>query len=450
MTIYAWSYTDANSNANADAECPWQEGMAAKNVNNDARGTMLRVAQLLRDLGGAVSAGGTANGLTITAGSPFTTLADGRIVSFRATAANTGDTTLNVNGIGAKAIRVFSQGGERSLPAGAIQSGGIYIAQYSEAANSGSGGWVLINPSNFASLLVGGSAASPITATRNQTTNISYEARPSTGNPVRFGLGAANTFAVKAASNLDTDPWMAVTSTSATFAGSLAAQTAQIGGSGATAIVATRSDTTNVAYEARPSSGSSVFFGLGAAGTFAVRDSDALNLNPWMEVTSTEVKTRGSFVLLSSTSQFIARPTAGTDSIPFDYWGQFTGGGTVTAMRFRRGLPAGGTIGSISVTTTATAYNTSSDYRLKHDVEGFDGSGPLIDALRPVTFKWNVDDSSDVGFIAHEVQAVFPQAISGEKDGDEMQGGDWSKLVPILVAELKAVRARLAALESAA
>lgn len=450
MTIYAWSYTDANSNANADSECPWQEGMAAKNVNNDARGTMLRVAQLLRDLGGAVSAGGTANGLTITAGSPFTTLADGRIVSFRATATNTGAATLNVNGIGAKSIRVFSGGGESALPAGAIQSDGIYIAQYSEAANSGSGGWVLVNPSNFASLLVGGSSASPIVATRDQTTNVSFEARPSTGNPVRFGLGAANTFAVKASSSLDTDPWMAITSTSATFIGSLAAQTAQIGGSAPTAIVATRSNTTNVAYEARPSSGSSVFFGLGAAGTFAVRDSSALNLSPWMEVTSTGVRTNGSYFLGSDTSQYRAWLTSGLHVVPFDYWGGFLGSGSVTAMQFRRGTPAGATVGSISTTGSATSYNTSSDYRLKHDVGDFSGSGALIDALRPVTFKWNADNSSDIGFIAHEVQEVFPQAIHGEKDGDDMQGGDWSKLVPILVAELKAVRARLAALESAA
>lgn len=113
-------------------------------------------------------------------------------------------------------------------------------------------------------------------------------------------------------------------------------------------------------------------------------------------------------------------------------------------------------VGSVSVTTTATTYNTSSDYRLKDNIEDFVTSGQIIDALRPRQYDWKINGEKGVGFIAHEVQAVFPDAISGEKDAVDsdgkpiMQGGDWSKLVPILVAEVKSLRARVAELESRA
>lgn len=108
--------------------------------------------------------------------------------------------------------------------------------------------------------------------------------------------------------------------------------------------------------------------------------------------------------------------------------------------------------GSISLTTSTTTYATSSDYRLKSDVYDFFDSGEMIDALRPVSYLWKSDNSPGIGFIAHEVQEVFPDAVVGKKDAvDEEgrpinQGGDWSKLVPVLVAELKSLRARVKAL----
>ncbi len=101
-------------------------------------------------------------------------------------------------------------------------------------------------------------------------------------------------------------------------------------------------------------------------------------------------------------------------------------------------------IGSISVTTTSTAFNTSSDYRLKQNVE------PLVDgliklsALTPRTFEFKAEPDVKVdGFIAHEVQAVVPQAVTGEKDGEDMQGLDMSKLVPILVAAVQELKQQL-------
>lgn len=77
----------------------------------------------------------------------------------------------------------------------------------------------------------------------------------------------------------------------------------------------------------------------------------------------------------------------------------------------------GSAVGSISVTASATAYNTSSDYRLKDNVQDLTDSGAFIDALRPRTWTWKVDGAPGVGFLAHELQAISPASVTGVKDG---------------------------------
>ena len=113
------------------------------------------------------------------------------------------------------------------------------------------------------------------------------------------------------------------------------------------------------------------------------------------------------------------------------------------------------TKGSISVTTTSTSYNTSSDYRLKENVVPIENAVARIDSLNPVRFNFTSDPTRTVdGFIAHEVTPVVPEAITGEKDAvDEdgnpvYQGIDQAKLVPLLVAAVQELSARVAALEA--
>jgi len=107
-------------------------------------------------------------------------------------------------------------------------------------------------------------------------------------------------------------------------------------------------------------------------------------------------------------------------------------------------------VGNISVTTTATTYATSSDYRLKQNIEPMVGGLSKLSALAPKTFEFKAEPNVRVdGFIAHEVQAVVPQAVTGEKDGEDMQGLDMSKLVPVLVAAIQELSAKVAALEAA-
>jgi hypothetical protein len=113
-------------------------------------------------------------------------------------------------------------------------------------------------------------------------------------------------------------------------------------------------------------------------------------------------------------------------------------------------------VGTISITASATAYNTSSDYRLKNIDGPLTGSGNFIDALKPKVGTWKADGSKFVGFIAHEVQEVSPQTVVGKKDAvDEngkpvMQAMEYgsSEFIANIVAELQSLRQRVAQLES--
>lgn len=112
-------------------------------------------------------------------------------------------------------------------------------------------------------------------------------------------------------------------------------------------------------------------------------------------------------------------------------------------------------VGSISVTSTATSYNEASDYRLKENPTPMTGALEAVAALNPVNFTWKSDGSAGRGFIAHELQAVVPEAVTGEKDAvdsegkPEYQGVDKSKLIPVLVAAVQELSAKVAALEAA-
>ena len=132
-----------------------------------------------------------------------------------------------------------------------------------------------------------------------------------------------------------------------------------------------------------------------------------------------------------------------------------------------------GQVGYISTSGTSTAYNTSSDYRLKEDDVPMTGATERVKALRPINFAWKVNGSRVDGFLAHEAQEVVPECVTGSKDAmrdeeyevtpaveevrdedgnvttepvaavmgtrsvPEMQGIDQSKLVPLLTAALQ-------------
>jgi len=134
-------------------------------------------------------------------------------------------------------------------------------------------------------------------------------------------------------------------------------------------------------------------------------------------------------------------------------------------------------VGYIQANTSSTTYSTSSDHRLKENVNYDFDATTRLKQLKPVTFNWIADETNTSvdGFIAHEVSSIVPEAIVGEKDamttevlyvkGDELpegksigdvkeasvidpQGIDQSKLVPLLVKTIQELEARITALEA--
>ena len=116
---------------------------------------------------------------------------------------------------------------------------------------------------------------------------------------------------------------------------------------------------------------------------------------------------------------------------------------------------AGTVVGSISTNASGTSFTTSSDYRLKHDVQPLTTGLATIAALKPSTYKWNADDSHGEGFIAHELAEHIPHAVTGEKDAVNADGSikpqavDYSKIVVHLVAAIQELKAEFDAYKAA-
>ena len=129
----------------------------------------------------------------------------------------------------------------------------------------------------------------------------------------------------------------------------------------------------------------------------------------------------------------------------------YASAGNATAIGFKRSSSA---VGSITTSLSATAYNTSSDYRLKENIAPMTGALDKVSQLKPVTYTWKADGSNGQGFIAHELQAVVPDCVTGEKDAVDAegkpvyQGIDTSFLVATLTAAIQELNAKITALEN--
>ena len=127
----------------------------------------------------------------------------------------------------------------------------------------------------------------------------------------------------------------------------------------------------------------------------------------------------------------------------------------------------GTTVGTIAYGASSVAYNTTSDYRLKEDVQPMVGATDRLMALKPVNFAWKVDGTRVDGFLAHEAQEVVPECVTGQKDQVQIveikdedgnvtgteeqpvyQGIDQSKIVPLLTAALQEALTKIEALEA--
>jgi hypothetical protein len=147
-----------------------------------------------------------------------------------------------------------------------------------------------------------------------------------------------------------------------------------------------------------------------------------------------------------NSTDMIALTTTGTNT---GYLYNSSSTGTSSAAFF---IKNGNGVGSISCSTSATAYNTSSDYRLKNTIAPMTGALAKVALLKPCTYKWNVDGSDGQGFIAHELAEVEPGCVTGEKDAvdaegnPQYQGIDTSFLVATLTAAIQEQQAIITAL----
>jgi hypothetical protein len=152
-------------------------------------------------------------------------------------------------------------------------------------------------------------------------------------------------------------------------------------------------------------------------------------------------------VLVGKTSQvsagrFGVQYDSGQHGIGIDQ--DFSGAGTLINF-----LVQNGAVGSVQTNGTATTYNTTSDQRLKENIVDAPSASDDIDAIQVRSFDWKVDGSHQkYGMVAQELQNVAPEAVSAPEDPEEMMGVDYSKLVPMLVKEIQALRTRVQELEN--
>ena len=113
-----------------------------------------------------------------------------------------------------------------------------------------------------------------------------------------------------------------------------------------------------------------------------------------------------------------------------------------------------GQVGSITMSDSALAFNTTSDYRLKENVSPMTGALDKVSQLNPVTYTWKRNGFAGQGFIAHELQAVIPDSVIGEKDAVDDEGNpefqqvDYSKLVATLTSAIKEQQALITQLQA--
>lgn len=139
-------------------------------------------------------------------------------------------------------------------------------------------------------------------------------------------------------------------------------------------------------------------------------------------------------------------------------------GGSQTTAQFYRGSTAAssqiyfsngnGVVGQVYTEGSNTVYATSSDYRLKENIQPMQNALDVVAQLNPVTFTWKADGSDGQSFIAHELQAIMPDCVTGEKDAVDAEGNpvyqgiDTSFLVPTLTKAIKELKAEVDSLKA--
>jgi len=193
----------------------------------------------------------------------------------------------------------------------------------------------------------------------------------------------------------------------------------------------------------------------GSSNTFTVNGSGDVKSNTlWSgDTTTTPITNAVSRFTATASGTGLWAIEAYTAATPLMYMKMGTGNLNFLQME----NSAGSVIGTIyNSGGTGVTFNTASDYRLKENVKDYSGGLSDVLALRPVTYNWKTDSAKTTvhGFIAHEVQPIIPEAVTGQKDAVDKDGKmvvqviDKSNLIPALVSAVQELSAKVNALEA--
>jgi hypothetical protein len=183
---------------------------------------------------------------------------------------------------------------------------------------------------------------------------------------------------------------------------------------------------------------------------FGTNDAERMRIDASGNVLVATTTAVGKFTVVGSNFGISGETTAGAN-----------GGVTYASKRTSNGIQmrfyqSSTVCGDITTNGSAVNYGSNSDYRLKENVVTDWDATTRLKQLKPSRFNFIADADTTVdGFLAHEVQSVVPEAITGTKDAVDadgnavMQGIDQSKLVPLLVKTIQELEARITALEGA-
>ena len=159
-------------------------------------------------------------------------------------------------------------------------------------------------------------------------------------------------------------------------------------------------------------------------------------------VETARINSSGNLLVGTTSSNFGSRITSWSNT-SYTVESIRTGTGSEGHIAF---VNANGGVGSIFTNASVTLYNTTSDQRLKENIQDSDSASSLIDSLQVRKFDWKANGSHQrYGFVAQELLTVAPEAVSQPEDSEQMMAVDYSKLVPMLVKEIQSLRQRLSA-----
>jgi len=444
------SNTQVNASA-AIARSKLASGTASHVLINDGSGVMSSEAAL------AMTRGGSNRSLTAVNGGLVYSDADSfEITSAGATSSwvlsgGTGIPTMSDTTTTAKTIDLTANAIGLTVQGAAGQSSNLFVAE-----NSAGTDFVTISSSGtigFASEIRGndGSASTPTYSFSNSSTTGIYSGASnqlglSTNGSSRMVISSGGQVSITNAtstnlqvteSTTDTTPQINVTQESTGDAGF------GLVISGATAwnigVDNSDSDSFVIGDNGGGNIGSDTVFKLTTGGNASIGDAGG---------GSTHTLT-GKTMFTTTSNAFEARTTNATATANIGEIGA-TADDDLTGTNYIYFFDSGGTTGNIrGASGTTIAFNTSSDGRLKKDVESFPNGLATVLAMKPRKYRWKEDDHEDRGFIAQELATVYPFAVSGDEEGDPKinpMSIDYGKLTPVLVAALQEQQKQIEAL----